>query len=58
MPPATELQTALGWGLPRFNRTLDVLLEGVVVEAVPGTVTVGKGAQRTVEAVRKRSIGT
>jgi putative DNA primase/helicase len=53
-----QLQTALGWGLDKFNRILDVLLAGNVVEIVPGTVTVGKGAQRSVETVRKRIIGT
>ena len=53
-----SLQDALGWGQPRFNRILDLLLEGGVVEIVPGTVTVGKGAQRTVETVRKRVIVT
>ena len=53
-----SLQDALGWGQPRFNRILDLLLEGGVVEIVPGTVTVGKGAQRTVDTVRKRIIVT
>jgi AAA domain len=53
-----SLQDALGWGQPRFNRILALLLEGGAVEVVPGTVTVGKGAQRTVEAVRKRVIAT
>jgi hypothetical protein len=53
-----QLQTALGWWLPRFNRILDLLVGGGVVEVVPGTVTVGKGAQRTVEVVRKRISGT
>jgi len=53
-----QLQTGLGWGLSRFNRILDLLVEGRVVEVVPGTITVGNGAQRTVEAVRKRIIGT
>jgi len=53
-----SLQDALRWGQQRFNRILDVLLEGGVVESVPGTVTVGKGAQRTVEMVRKRIIVT
>jgi hypothetical protein len=53
-----QLQTGLGWGLPRFNRILDLLLEGGGVEVVPGTATVGNGAQRTAETVRKRNIGT
>ena len=53
-----QLQTALGWGLPRFSRILDLVIEGGVIEVVPGTVTVGKGAQRTVDIVRKRIIGT
>ena len=53
-----SLRDALGWGQPRFNRILDVLRKGGVVEIVPDTVTMGKGAQRTVETVRKRIIVT
>jgi replicative DNA helicase len=53
-----SLRDALGWGQPRFNRILDVLIKGGGVEIVPDTVTMGKGAQRTVEMVRKRIIGT
>ena len=53
-----QLQTTLGWWLPRFNRTLDLLLEGGAVEVVLGTTTAGKGAQRQAEFVRKRIIGS
>jgi hypothetical protein len=53
-----QLRTTLGWGLDRLNRICDILLEGNVIEIVPDTVTAGNGAQRTVEAVRKRIIGT
>jgi hypothetical protein len=49
---------ALRWGQPRFNRILNSLLERGDVEIVPGTITVGKGGQRTVEMVRKRIIVT
>ena len=53
-----QLRNALGWGLDRLNRICDILLEGNVIEIVPDTVTAGKGAQRTVEMVRKRIMGT
>jgi hypothetical protein len=53
-----QLRNALGWGLDRLNRICDILLEGGVIEIVPDAVTVGKGAQRTVETVRKRIMGT
>jgi replicative DNA helicase len=53
-----QLRDALGWGLSRFSRILDLLLEGSLVEIVPDSITVGKGAQRPVEMVRKRIIGT
>ena len=53
-----QLQTTLGWWLPRYNRILDLLLEGGVVEVVLGTATAGKGAQRQAEFVRKRIIGS
>ena len=48
----------MGWGLDRLNRIGDILLEGNVIEIVPDTVTAGKGANRTVEVVRKRIIVT
>jgi hypothetical protein len=53
-----QLRNALGWGLDRLSRICDILLAGGVIEVVPDTVTVGKGAQRTVEVVRKRVMGT
>jgi hypothetical protein len=53
-----QLRNTLGWGLDRLNRICDILLEGNVIEIVPDTVTAGKGANRTVEVVRKRIIVT
>ena len=51
-----QLRNALGWRPEKLNRILDLLVEGRVVELVPGTITTGKGAQRSVETVRKRII--